>query len=160
MNPAGTPNHTSARLAAGAAIFDGLNRVMLVHPVYKDYWDIPGGYVEPGESPRNACDREITEELGLHVHVGALLVVDWAPHPDEGDKLLFVFDGGQLSKDQEATIQLQSEELNSYSFHPPTELDRRLIPRLARRLTAAIEAREAGRVAYLENGLEGASSTR
>ena len=160
MDLAGTQNHTSARLAAGAAIFDGLNQVMLVHPIYKDYWDIPGGYVESGESPRNACEREITEELGLRMQVGALLVVDWAPHPDEGDKLLFVFDGGRLSKDQETTIRLQSEELDSYSFHPGTELNRRLIPRLARRLTAAIAAREAGRVAYLENGYEGVPSTR
>ena len=30
---------------------------------------------------------------------GRVLVVDWAPHPDEGDKILFVFDGGLLASE-------------------------------------------------------------
>ena len=34
------------RVAAGALFFDDRGRVLLVHPTYKDTWDIPGGYVE------------------------------------------------------------------------------------------------------------------
>lgn len=42
---------TRAAVAAGAMIFDDGDRIMMVRPTYKDYWDVPGGYVEEGESP-------------------------------------------------------------------------------------------------------------
>lgn len=36
-------------------------------------WELPGGKVEPGESDREALVREIQEELGAQVMVGAHL---------------------------------------------------------------------------------------
>jgi hypothetical protein len=38
-------------VAAGVLFFDAAGRILLVQPTYKDYWDIPGGYVETGETP-------------------------------------------------------------------------------------------------------------
>jgi ADP-ribose pyrophosphatase YjhB (NUDIX family) len=38
------------KIAAGALFFDGDGRIMLVQPTYKDYFDIPGGYIEMGET--------------------------------------------------------------------------------------------------------------
>jgi hypothetical protein len=97
--------------------------------------------------------HEVREELGIETAVGPLLVADWAPYPGEGDKLLFVFNGGTLTAEQIAAIHLQADELAAYAFHNPAETTALLIPRLGRRVAAAVSAHQAGRTAYLEYGL-------
>lgn len=47
-------------------------RALLVHRhagrrLYPDVWDLPGGHVEPGETPDATARREIAEELGVTV---------------------------------------------------------------------------------------------
>jgi 8-oxo-dGTP pyrophosphatase MutT (NUDIX family) len=60
----GSEEFALPRAASGVLYFDGSGRVMLVNPTYKPLWDIPGGYLRPGESPTRALRREIAEELG------------------------------------------------------------------------------------------------
>jgi ADP-ribose pyrophosphatase YjhB (NUDIX family) len=139
--------------AAGALIRDEHDRVLLVEPNYKDHWEIPGGIIEVGETPSQGCAREITEELGLTREPGRLLVVDWAPHPEQGDRVLFIFDGGVLTGADTAAIRLQPDELDSYVFLDPAAALDRLIPRLARRVGAALRARADGGTVYLEHGI-------
>jgi 8-oxo-dGTP pyrophosphatase MutT (NUDIX family) len=140
--------------AAGALILDETGRVLLVEPNYKDHWEIPGGLIEVGETPSEGCAREVAEELGLTRETGRLLVVDWAPHPTMGDRVLFVFDGGTLTSPEIAEIHLQASELDSYVFLPPAEALDRLIPRLRRRVAAALQARAENRPLYLEHGVQ------
>lgn len=40
---------------------------------YKDWWEFPGGKMEPGESPQQALRREIREELDAEIAVGDLI---------------------------------------------------------------------------------------
>ncbi|MFE2536558.1 NUDIX domain-containing protein [Streptomyces sp. NPDC059371] len=127
-------------------------RVLMAEPTYKDYWDIPGGYVETGESPLQAAVREVHEELGITPVLGRLLAVDWAPNGAEGDKVLYLFDGGELSQEAVEGIRLQAEELKAVRFIAPQEIADRTIPRLARRILAAIEARAESAPVYLEHG--------
>ncbi|MFI7615088.1 NUDIX domain-containing protein [Nonomuraea terrae] len=146
------PQLARARAAAGALFFDDEGRVMLVQPVYKPERDIPGGCVEPGETPYEACVREVREELGIEPSIGRLLVADWAPHPDHGDNILFVFDGGELDGETLGRIRFADGELSAYAFHPADELEELLIERMARRVKAAVTARELGETVYLEHG--------
>lgn len=127
---------------------------MLVKPSYKAGWDIPGGYVEPGETPRQACLREVKEELGIDAAVGRPLVIDWAPAPSEGDKLLFVFDEGILDSSHRASIRLQADELNQFELFGRGQLAEVLNDRLQRRIFAALDSVETGQTIYLEPTLE------
>lgn len=140
------------RMAAGALIRSTTSRPLLVRPSYKNGWDIPGGYVEPNESPADACRRELQEEIGLDAPVGRLLVVDWAPHPTEGDKLLFVFDGGVMTDVEAAALTVDGHEIVEARFQEPSELPNLMPARLARRLALALDAARTGTTIYAEHG--------
>jgi ADP-ribose pyrophosphatase YjhB (NUDIX family) len=130
------PPMATPRVAAGAVIWDGEGRILLVKPTYKDGWDIPGGYAEPGESPAEAITRELSEEIGLHRRPRRLLLVDWAPLPDEGDKLLFVFDGGTLGDASEVVP--DGGEIAEARFFSPAEIGPLMPERLAQRIITAV----------------------
>ncbi|MFF7228906.1 MULTISPECIES: NUDIX domain-containing protein [unclassified Streptomyces] len=99
----------------------------MLEPTYKEYREIPGGCVEVGESPLQACVREGREELGNSPEIGRLLAVDWAPGPAEGDKVRYLFDGGVLPAELRDRIEWQVTEIGAYGFHPSTST-RRLPP--------------------------------
>ena len=146
------PPMAHPRVAAGALFCDNIGRVLLVKPTYKEGWDLPGGYVEPGETPTEGCEREIKEELGLVRTVGRLLVVDWAPSPNEGDKVLFIFEGGVIDTESHTQLHLPVAELSEVRYFDQRQLSSALNERLTRRVTAAVDAKTGQKTRYLEHG--------
>ena len=60
----------------GAIITDSAGRLLLIkrgHEPGMGLWSIPGGRIEPGESPEQAVVREVQEETGLSVVCGPLV---------------------------------------------------------------------------------------
>lgn len=136
---------------AGALFVDDEGCVMIVDLTYGSRWGIPGGRIERGETPREACGRGLDHQFGFEVPLGALLVVDWAPQVRE-ERLRFVFDGGMLTDEQLDEIVLPPDEVSAWAFIPPEELFVMLAPRLVRRVNAALDARASGAMKYLEHG--------
>jgi 8-oxo-dGTP diphosphatase len=141
-----------ARVAAGALITDAGGRILIVEPTYKDHWEIPGGIVEQGETPSDACLRELREELGLNPPLGRLLVVEYKTEAGpRGDSATFVYDAGVLI--DPGQVKLALDELKAFAFVPVDELQSKLTAGLTRRLTYAVAARRDGATIELNNGV-------
>lgn len=105
------PRSRKTAAAAVSALVISKRRVLLVrraHPPLRRQWSLPGGRVEPGETPAAALARELCEETGLRfrwavpfarVDVGRGLrvfriscfrVTDWTGRPRAADDALAV----------------------------------------------------------------------
>jgi ADP-ribose pyrophosphatase YjhB (NUDIX family) len=64
------------RTSARAIVFDDRGNVILIHRKWRgrEYWVTPGGGVEEGESLEDAVRRELKEEVGIDVAVGAMVL--------------------------------------------------------------------------------------
>ncbi len=80
------------KVAVAALTTDDQGRVLLVQrrfPPQAGRWSLPGGFLNPGEAPRARAAREVAEETGLVVRVGALFtVVEGRDHPRGADVVL------------------------------------------------------------------------
>lgn len=149
----GNAKQPRKRVGADALIRDDRERILLVDPTYKPDWDLPGGMAEANEPPHEALRRELHEELGLDLHIGAMLCVDWiAPHGPWDDTLMFIFDAGHLTPAQISAVHPTTSELSAHAFCSPAEASRRLRPYLWRRANAALQALTTSQPRYLTNG--------
>jgi len=73
---------------------------------YAGYWEFPGGKFEPGETPRQALDRELREELGLNVRRAAPWITQRYVYPHAHVELhffrVFDWDGEPVGHDGQA----------------------------------------------------------
>jgi len=140
------------RLIAHVLLRDDEGRVLLCETQFKPDWELPGGIVEPGESPRLGAIREVAEELGVTWPVGRLLVADWMP-PYLGweDAIEMIFDGGRVTEAQLAAFVLQPSEIRRVRLCTMDEAAGLLTPIAHRRLALAARLGP-DEMAYTEDG--------
>lgn len=136
-------------VSAGALIFDPAGRLLILKPTYKSGWTIPGGVMEAdGESPWEACQREVREETGLEVIRGRLAAMDFRPaKPGRLAGIRYLFDCGQVSDEALADVKLQPEEISDFRLVSLTEALTLLRGPISRRVQAATQGHF-----YLEDG--------
>ena len=117
-----------------AIIHDAEGRIFATQRGYgewKDYWEFPGGKMEPGETTGEALMREISEELETRIKVERLVqTVEWdypAFHLIMHCYLCHVESGHLELKEHEAAKWLNKDELESVNWLPADlELVRKL----------------------------------
>jgi 8-oxo-dGTP diphosphatase len=137
--------------SAGALIFDGAGRLLILKPTYKSGWTIPGGVMEAdGETPWEACRREVREECGLEVRAGRLACVDFRrPRPGRPGGMRFLFDCGEVDDASLGAVVLQAEEIAESRLVDLTTALTLLRAPVRRRVGAAYLAAS---FVYLEDG--------
>jgi 8-oxo-dGTP pyrophosphatase MutT (NUDIX family) len=129
-------------------------RVLLCQLTYKKDWDLPGGVVEVGESPKLAVGREVAEELGLTIDPGALVLTDWLPAwGGWDDAVCLVFDGGVHEPGIVEQIVRQKREIKSAKFCTVEEVHELCADFTARRIVSAlINLSDSPGAGYTESG--------
>ena len=138
-------------VSVGALIFDRAGRLLILKPTYKTGWTIPGGIMEAdGETPWQACRREVREECGIDVRAGRLACMDFRrPRPGRPGGIRFLFDCRRLDDGPLAGIVLQPEEISEYRLAALPDALALLRGPIRRRVRAATRGR---RLVYLEDG--------
>ena len=110
---------------AAAIIHDNQHRILATqraHGDWKDWWEFPGGKIEPGETPEQALKREIWEELETLIVVERLVqTVEWDYpkfHLTMHCFLCHVENGDLTLKEHEAARWLAQDELYSVKWLP------------------------------------------
>lgn len=102
----GTP---TAKVGTTAVVPDGQGQVLLQRRADDGRWGLPGGWLDPGETPEQGVLREVREETGIEVEVVRLAAVipklaqlPSGPHSMVGLTYLCTAVGGELRADHEA----------------------------------------------------------
>ncbi len=126
---------------AAAVLVEDRGRVLLVRrssEPFRGTWTLPAGFVDAGEDPRVAAERECLEETGLQVRATRLLDVIAGKEHVRGASIVIVYQaevlGGalQASDDAEAAAFYSPEELPELGF----EATRRVLAEWQRRVQA------------------------
>lgn len=130
-----TPTRT---ISAGLLLRDGADRIFMVKQKHKAYWDLPGGIIEPMESPIEGLRRELEEELGIDVakgvDIGRLLGVQ---HFRNGtnEYYAYIFTSGIIDYPQEFAVMCLSPDVEEYRWMSLGQIVVRLAPHAPKLLT-------------------------
>lgn len=105
---------------AAAVLVEKDGKVLLARRVYdpfKGYWTLPAGFVDAGEDPARAAERECLEETGLQVRITSLLDVLSGQEHVRGAHLLIVYRAEVIGGTLKA-----GDDADGAAFFDPKEL--------------------------------------
>lgn len=140
-------------MSAGAIFRNTNGDVLLVKPTYKKGWQLPGGVIERGESPRAACIREIDEELGFPFEIMRPVLIDYTRELKGVliDHLEWIFEGEVLDEAKTGKIRVDGVEISEYRFVPTGNVNM-FVPGLHRnRIRRAVESIKDGTFTYTDD---------
>ncbi len=133
IETSGTPDLSESsahfRVGVSALIFDE-GRVLLAHRRDIDWWNLPGGGMEVGETVDEAVCREVREETGLEVEVERLVGVYSKPQKQE---VVLTFRCHITSGALRAT-----EEIRENRYFLPNALPHNTLPKHRQRVEDAL----------------------
>ena len=92
---------------------------------FKDGWEFPGGKIEEGETPEQALEREIQEELETKIQVNEKIDTVEYDYPNfhlSMDCFICnIIEGNLILKEHEAAKWLSKDELYSVNWLPADE---------------------------------------
>lgn len=133
-------------------------QVLLLETNYKSDWELPGGVVEPGETPRLGTMREIMEELGIRVELAQPALIDWMPsYLGWSDAVEFIFDLGLLD-DSLITQMRPNAEIRDFHWVEPSDASHHVTALSHRRISLLLDGYRGYTEAGYPVGLE--SSTQ
>ncbi|OGF21577.1 hypothetical protein A2Y83_01300 [Candidatus Falkowbacteria bacterium RBG_13_39_14] len=113
-----------------AIIFDE-EKVLLCHRTEYNFWALPGGGLEKGETPWEGVIREVKEETGLDVEVIRLVDVSSKPHEDNiGFTFLCKVLGGQV---------IAGDFVDTAKFFATSEFPKNTSPRHVERIEGVLD---------------------
>ena len=99
---------------------------------WRDYWEFPGGKIEPGATPEEALAREIREELDIGISVGEHICDVEYDYPEFHLSMQCfrceIVSGSPKLLEHEAAKWLEKGELNTVEWLPA---DRIILPEIA-----------------------------
>jgi 8-oxo-dGTP diphosphatase len=107
---------------AAAVLVEQDSRVLLVRRVnepYRGLWTLPAGFVDAGEDPARAAERECLEETGLSVRAKRVLDVVAGREHDRGADFVIVYQAEILSGSISPADDADAVEWFAYNRLPP-----------------------------------------